>query len=338
MTLRLRMPYRALQIALRKLSFSIVLVAFWPSGPILAGQDPRCSPYDDDNEAAKKLLEQGRYSEAVDTLRRVVREMIRHQAEECNLASSLNNLALSYQRMGRFREAEPLVLESAQRVQASGDPTLAILTNLAVLYAEAGQFFKAKEIAKRLRASSLGPGLEYAHVLSLLGSVATGTHAYADAEQLIREALAEFAKAGEVESLNTAVLLNNLGRVRLEFDHSEEVEKYLNTAVLIMERAGGPTHPSLIGPLRNLAKLQRQRNRPADAAALLARALEISKFRLGPEHATTGKLLSEYSAMLRRAGRKSEARAAERLARRIAASGPREDSERYTVDIHDLHK
>jgi tetratricopeptide (TPR) repeat protein len=310
---------------------------FWVSASMCATPDPSCAAYDADDVIARQFLTKGLYAEAAQILARLVQDLTSNQREDCDLAQALNNLALSYQKLGRYREAEPLFLKSAKRLQANNDPTYdVVLANLAVLYTDFGQVSKAKEIARRLKLAAIPSGPERVHIFNVLGTIAASSRDYVQAEQLFREALIERSAAGGIEDLELAILLNNHAKVRLEFDRSPEVEECLKKAVRIIEQKGGSLHPLLISALMNLADFQRRCDRSADAVVLTARALEISRNTFGPDHMKTGEILGDYSAILKVAGRKSEAREAERCAKLIAKRHSHDNLEGHTVELQDL--
>jgi hypothetical protein len=73
---------------------------------------------------------------------------------------------------------------------------------------------------------------------------------------------------------------------------------------------------------------------PAEAAALLRRALANADVAFGPTHAALKTLLHDHSRILRRLGRRREARDLEQRAEHISASG----SASHTVDVRDLSR
>lgn len=111
---------------------------------------------------------------------------------------------------------------------------------------------------------------------------------------MLRKGLAALEAAGGKDDLESAVLLNNLSRVRLQSGHSLGTEEHLNTAMKIMEQKAGPQHPLLIGPLMNLAFVECVREYLTAAERLMIRPWAISERALGPDHFKTGEILKDY--------------------------------------------
>jgi len=139
---------------------------------------------------------------------------------------------------------------------------------------------------------------------------------YAEAEPLLRRALAIHEKLYSPEHPDTAANLNNLALLLQDRGQYDEAEPLLRRALAIHEQAPGPEHPITAQSLSNLALLLQDRGRYDEAEPLLRRALAIHEQAPGPEHPITATSLNNLAIVLRSKGRYDEA---ESLTRRVLA-------------------
>ena len=126
---------------------------------------------------------------------------------------------------GRYREAEPLLIES-----------LAI------------------------REALFGPeDTEVASVLNNLGDVYRAENRFVKAEPLLRRAAAIWEKTAGPAHPDYAVALNNLAAVYYQLGYDERAKPLFNRALAIWERALGPDHPHTVTMRQNLAEAARGR-------------------------------------------------------------------------------
>jgi tetratricopeptide (TPR) repeat protein len=119
------------------------------------------------------------------------------------LGTSLNNLAMIYEKQGRYAEAEPLLtraLAIQEKALGPDHPDVAdSLNNLATLYAEQGRYAEAEQLYKRalaIREAALGPDHpDLANSLNNLAAFYAEQGRYAEAEPLFERALAIREKA-----------------------------------------------------------------------------------------------------------------------------------------------
>src|SRR4030095_6572230 len=83
--------------------------------------------------------------------------------------------------------------------------------------------------------------------------------------------------------------LANLYRAKGDYAKAEPLHQ---RALAIREKALGPEHPAVAGPLNNLADLYNAKGDYAKAEPLLQRALAIREKALGPEHPHIAKSLN----------------------------------------------
>jgi CHAT domain-containing protein len=162
----------------------------------------------------------------------------------------LNNLAILYQQMGRYNDAEPLYQKSLTiREQQLGKnhPDVAdSLHNLAYLYQEMDR--------------------------------------YNEAEPLYQKALNIWQNQLGENHPNVATSLNNLGILYQEMRRYREAEPLLKISLAIREKQLGINHPDLAESFNNLALLYQSMGRYSDAESLLTQSLKIWQTQLGATH------------------------------------------------------
>jgi len=174
-------------------------------------------------------------------------------------AATYNNLALLYQQLGRFNEAEAFLkkaLEIREDKLGKDHPlTAAIYHYLAGLYLHMGRFEEAETFYKKaLEIVEKTPGKE----------------------------------------IETASTYNNLAVLYRQMGRFEEAETFFKKALEIVEKTPGKDHPETASTYNNLAVLYRQMGRFEEAEAFFKKALEIREDKLGlhPHYFDTALALS----------------------------------------------
>ena len=96
------------------------------------------------------------------------------------------------------------------------------------------------------------------------------TNRLAEAEPLIRRALAIDEKSFGPDHPNVAIGLNNLALLLQATNRLAEAEPLMRRALAIDEKSFGPDHPDVAIDLNNLAMLLQDTNRLAEAEPLYA--------------------------------------------------------------------
>src|SRR5271157_3872633 len=104
---------------------------------------------------------------------------------------------------------------------------------------------------------------------------------YAEAEPLMRRALAINEKALGPEHPYVASSLNNLAQLLKATNRLAEAEPLMRQALAIDEHSYGPDRPEVARDLNNLASLLRATNRQGEAGPLMRRVVEICEKALG---------------------------------------------------------
>jgi hypothetical protein len=139
---------------------------------------------------------------------------------------------------------------------------------------------------------------------------------FADAEQLLRQALAIRQKALPPGHPDLALSLNNLAATLRGQGKSAEAERLGRQAVAIWHKALPPGHPHLALSLNNLANTLHAQANYAEAEQLHRQALAIWQKALPPGHPDLALSLNNLAATLREQGKSAEA---ERLDRQALA-------------------
>lgn len=237
-------------------------------------------------------------------------------------AKAQHELAATLNKLGRYREAEPVFLEVLhlcdQHFQPN-DPRLeVVLINLADLYRLTIRNAAAEPLLQRvLKINEQSFGLEDPRVASALNNLASlyqSMDRLMDAEPLLQRALKIDEKQPAVwqvglnsvpdpENQDVARDLRNLASLYQSMDRLMDAELLLLRALKIHEKKLGPEHPEIARDLIGLAKLYQSINRSAEAEPFLQRALKINEQISGPEHPNVVKYLKDladlYQAMNR---------------------------------------
>jgi len=118
------------------------------------------------------------------------------------------------------------------------------------------------------------------------------------------------------DHLNVAAALTNLAQLLEATNHLAEAESLMWRALAIDEATFGPQHPEVATDLNNLAQLFNATNRLAEAEPLTRRVIEILETSFGPEHPNVAAGLNNLAQLLQVTNRLAEA---EPLMRRTLA-------------------
>ena len=230
--------------------------------------------------------------------------------EHPDTATSLDNLAVLYQKQGRYEEAEPLLARALAIREKQLEPDHPNMTqnlnNLAALYQAQGRYEKAEPLHLRALAiceQHMGP--EHPKTTICLNNLATLYQAqgrYEEAEPLLVRALAIREKQLGPDHPNTAQSLHHLATLYQAQGRYEKAEPLYVRALAIREKQLEPEHPDIAQSLNNLAALYQVQGRYEEAEPLLARALAIREKQLGPEHPSIVQVLHHLAAFYQAQG------------------------------------
>ena len=253
---------------------------------------------------------------------------------------ALNSLGLAYEEMGRFPDGERYfrrALEILEQLDGNNQADrVLLLTNLALLYGEAGQTAKSEALLRQTIALETGAlPTEDARLMlarAALAELVLHDGNYQEAEQMLKESLVFFEKQPERWQQQIGTLIGDLGVVRQFQGRNDEAIRLFREAIARQEAGVGPEHPILIRPLVNLARTQSSTGAHVDADANFRRAVQIAEERLGPEHPTYRDVLLRYATFLRATGHKREAKAVEARSEIVERNIARRDGVGLTVD------
>ena len=173
--------------------------------------------------------------------------------DDIKLARDLSYLALLYKQMGRYKQAEPLLLQALElykRRLGDNHPYVAtILSNLALLYNAQGR--------------------------------------YKEAEPLYLQALELYKRLPRDNHPDVANSLNNLALLYNAQGRYNEAELLYLQALELRKYLLGDNHPDVANSLHNLAGFYIDQGRYNEAEPLFLQALEILEKTLGSNHPNT---------------------------------------------------
>ena len=261
-------------------------------------------------------IDRGLYNEAEAMLTEALAVMDRHgdQADNLELALSINELASVYRRQGKYDLAEPLYERALNiRMAALGpeDPEVARSYNsLAILNWNRGNYAEAERLYKQaLDLWEKAYGSDHSDVAKGLNNLALLYHhqdRFSDAEPLYRRAAGIYQLVLGPDHPRLATALNNLALSHLEQDQFDQADPLFRRALEIREKVLGPDHADVGQTLNNMANLERSRENFTEAEALYKRALEIRRGALGEEHPNFGWTLRDMGILALKRGNPEE--------------------------------
>ncbi|MEE9554739.1 MAG: tetratricopeptide repeat protein [candidate division Zixibacteria bacterium] len=232
-----------------------------------------------------------------------------------NVATTLNNLALLYKFIGRFKEAESMYERSIKLYKNRLDPyhsdLATALNNLAGVFRSLGKFEKAKSICdEALEIFNKTLGQDHPDVAKTLNNkaalyVSLGRNK--EAEPLYKRSFEILEKALGPDHPIVAVTLNNLAGLYEILKRFNEAELLYKRSLEIREKALGPDHPDVGTTLNNLAELYKFLGRNKEAELLYKRSLMINEKALGPDHSDVATTLNNLAGFYESLGRYQKA-------------------------------
>jgi tetratricopeptide (TPR) repeat protein len=256
-------------------------------------------------------------------------------------AAALEQQAAEQCRMGSYPAAERLQRQALdlweQAAQMKALDLAPPHVNLAEIYLLAGKLRAAEthaEAARWLQDPSTAPPADRARVAALFARIRFQQERYQEAAE---------AQAGAVRLLEEqpaapgalAVALNDSGMIQAAAGDLRAARTLLERAVQLYRQNGDNAAGACGEVLGNLALVCVRQGDGAAAEPLYRQAIEIVDSALGPAHPHLGMLLAEHSKLLKKLGRKTDARAAERRAKSILETSALPG--RHTIDVRGRH-
>jgi tetratricopeptide (TPR) repeat protein len=155
-----------------------------------------------------------------------------------------------------------------------------------------------------------------------------------EAETLLLDGLADLTKRPVKEPRQKAFFLNALTVLRFEQGRYEEALKLSSEHVRYLEETLGRNNASLVAAWNNVASAYVKLGRLSEAVSTYATALSLADKVLEPEDPARSSLAANYGFLLRKLGRKAEAKAFERKANEIRDNMKRLDGSGLTVSAN----
>jgi tetratricopeptide (TPR) repeat protein len=259
-------------------------------------------------------------------------------ANPAGRAMNLEREATALYEAGRYAEAE-LRQKKAILAWREVAPRVSVAiphANLAGIYLAQGKLSAAeREMATALREEEQNPTMDTATRAWVRTRVAkihlrSGRIQEAVAEQ--EGALATLAQTED--GVGLATLLNDLGMMQAAVGDLRTARSSFARA---LQAGGSAADPMTVGLITgNLALACMREGDLVQAEAYYSRAVTLLEQSLGPDHPNVRMLLKECAELLRRTGRKSEAKAIEQRMKAIPSSTHL--AERLTVDVRTLRE
>ena len=276
-------------------------------------------------ERGDAMLTQGKLEEAQRELAAALQEAEAAHQEGPSLGVILDALGRAELQAGRYRPALKYFERSLGIWAPQSEARAHALCNAAQAYQSIGERSRAEDSVRR--ALEILP--QSPQIWQVLGQVLYMKHDYVGSETAQGKALAIWE---ECKSPEAATALNDLAVLYQTLRKNRKAAAALERAVAIM--AAGQARARV---LTNLGVLSWKLGRRSEGAAYLSRALHEMETAVGPHHPDTGKVLNEYSAMLRKTGHRIEASEMEKRAHEIrSAFASQTNRGQGSVDWHDL--
>src|SRR5437868_2949584 len=178
--------------------------------------------------------------------------------------------------------------------------------------------------------------LEAARLLNDSGCYFQFTARYAEAEPLMRRALAIDEQSFGPDHPKVAISLNNLAALLQVTNRLTDAEPLMRRALAIDEQSFGPDHPKVAISLNNLAALLQVTNRLTEAEPLMRRALAIDELSFGPDHPKVAIRLNNLAQLLQDTNRLTDAEPLMRRALAIDEQSFGPDHPEVATDLNNL--
>lgn len=257
------------------------------------------------------LFSQGSYDRALAIalqLRDLTSQIFGDRSTE--FARSLNDLAVAYQMIGQFQQAESAYQQALNiRVELLGDEDPAVATtlnNMGELYRTMGDYIAAEPLylrALEIDRKRLGEDdPEYATDLNNLGILYQSMGRFALAEARLSQALEIRRTILPADDPSIAASLNNLGILNKALGNYEIAAQLIQEAVEMDRKVFGDRHAEVATDLGNLGIIRGMMGNYEDAERALKEALSITREVFGENHPSYASDLNNLAELFRLKG------------------------------------
>lgn len=250
------------------------------------------------------LYKHGQYDDALEYAKRIMQIVEQSFGpDDPAMALALNDLSLTYKKLGRYVEAEPLCHQSLMIYEKSlgaDHPHVAVsLTNMADLYRLLNKNENVEPFLMRaleIKINAFGPDHPSVGVsLNGLAMFCQAQGRHEQAEALLVQAIYIFLNADRPVHPGCAIAVNNLANVFISQERYEEAEYILKETLEIREKDLGPDHPDIASSLNNLAVVYIRQNRFKEAEGIYERTLNLLLKSVGPNSAEFAGILANLA-------------------------------------------
>jgi len=224
------------------------------------------------------------------------------------LTGALVELGDLLQHHGRYRDAEPVLVEAIDVAERAFGPdhieVATPLNNLAVCYKYLARYLDAGPLYQRalsITERALGP--EHPDVATIyhnLGGLEHAARNWSRGEPFARKSVRIRTRALGPHHPDVAADLTALAALLDQQKKYNEAERLYRRALAIVERAHGSDHHLVAVNLNNLGALCQARGRVKQAEEMYRRAIDIETACLGADHPKTGFAINNLAVLLRK--------------------------------------
>ena len=285
-------------------------------------------------EIAQQRLRNGELAEAGALRRRALAIAItRFGSNSPSAAEAMVAAALVDIDRRRYLDAEPLLIAAEiileERVAPDHPAMAAVLAALTRVALARGEPKEAEALAERaVGIARRNPHGRSTEALRAYGAALATRERFAEAEQVLREALAQDRQHHGPEALATARSLAQLANAELRAHRFAEALPLIQQAAAIDQARLGPAHPFVADDLLDLGLVYDGLKRRADARRAFAAAVEVLERGAGRDTPRVAYVELELARLARQDGKEAEAEAAFKDARRILRKAEDEEHKR----------
>jgi tetratricopeptide (TPR) repeat protein len=287
----------------------------------------------------KALRGSGNYLAAAHAFREALAIAGHSDIDDRQLVALHDALAGAYAEAGQFAESEAeyrRALALVEKGEGQGSLHYAILLgDIAILPTQTGNREEVIAVLRQAIAVNARIGLaeDIWVARKRLAEILRREKRYQEAEPLLVDALADLAKQKAADPALMAAALNNLAVLRFDQERYAESVDLQQQSIRVWETAVGEEHPSLVLPLNNLATSYVKMEHFEEAERTFHRAIDVCSKTLGEDHLDYAVLLRNYTVVLRKLGRKREAKKFEAQARQIERATDRSNGVGSTINV-----
>lgn len=318
-------------------AFVVVSTALWSAQTAYPFEEWR-----DLMAQGSELQASGRYTEAAKVLEGALATLRASHGTQDQFAKNFESLGDTYADAGLSTRAYHEYQRALTAIaEVQGKESL----DYAVVFATAIDVSGPREIGKesvaRLRDAlaryeKSGPSNRLTVIRMCLAHILTQKKKLADAEPLLLDALADLTSRPAKAHSAKASVLNALVVLRFEQGRYQEAIELNLEYVRYLQEMLGSNHPLVVIGWNNVASIYFKLGRLSEASTAYETALSLADAVLDPTDPSRYSLALNYSFVLRKAGRKSEAKLYEEKAKEIRHNLDRLDGSGFTVDAKAL--